>query len=50
MQPEKYTGKTNATQRIGLWAAIAVIVVAGVLLYFFHDRSLLPVLGGNAGR
>jgi hypothetical protein len=50
MQPEKYTGKTNATQRIGLWVAIAVIVVAGIVLYFLHDRSLLPVLGGNAGR
>ncbi len=52
MQPEKYMGKTGATQgaapRVALWATIAIILLAGLGLYFAYDRSLTPVLGTSS--
>lgn len=48
MRSDKYTGKTDATQRMGLWVAIAALLVAGVALYFVYDRSLVPIFGARS--
>ena len=35
--------------RVALWAAIAVVLAIGVILYFRHQDEVAPVLGVASG-
>lgn len=35
--------------RVALWAAIAVVLATGVILYFRHQDEVAPVLGVASG-